>query len=453
MSNYPCVNCYRVLSNPRSLPRSLGLRTTLHRTLYANHRPGPALSRPAPSCSLEPPRILHQNGNTAVTVTTAHHRRFASKWGPKGKQPQKKPAHPYKWASPPVSNEVYSLLESQILDSTLFASERFPAMPAILDSDPKRRIAKAHIAKTLNPHNSENETPPDDDDESPPRTTYDALAIDCEMVAMAGGEQGLVNIAVVDFFTGKVVLRSLVRPGGPVTDWRKGVTRLNKAMLNEAAKKGKVIGGWEKVRQRIFSVSNSKTIFIGHALANDLRVLRIATDRVVDSMMMMSRAVYGDMAKFPRNWGLKTACDELLGVTVQKTSGPHNPLEDALATREIVLLSVLNPHKLTEWGAHARAGLAHIAQKERDKADKKKEKHLARLERKKQKKAENARKSPQQRAEEATERQKKIAERQRKKAAEREARIQKRRLAKIYSKVKRQLKKEREYPPPMDIMT
>ncbi|KAI3329981.1 ribonuclease H-like domain-containing protein [Ustulina deusta] len=412
------------------MPHSLGLHRILYRTLYANHRLRPALSGPAPSCSVGVPCILHQNGNTAVTVTTARQRHFST--GPKS-------AHRYRWASRAVSDDVYDRLESHILDSTRRASQRFPVMPPRPDSD-----AWTGIPDTLNSHHTEYRTPPSrpdpDPDDPRPRKTYAALAIDCEMVRMRGGEEGLVSIAVVDFFTGDVVLRSLVQPPGPVTDWRTDVTRVDKAKLNKASRKGKVLSGWLKVRKKIFDMATCQTIFIGHALANDLRVLRIATDRVVDSMAMMSRAVFGDMEKIPRNWSLRTACRELLDVDVQEKGRPHNPLEDALATRELVLRSVVNPEKLAEWAAQARAIQMRIAQKEHEKLERKQARQKARLERRKLKEAEKKNKSPEQRVQEAAERARVMEERRCAKVAERAARIiQQRRRKAAHQKAKRQL--------------
>ncbi|KAH8166891.1 hypothetical protein CIB48_g1330 [Xylaria polymorpha] len=180
---------------------------------------------------------------------------------------------------------------------------------------------------------------------------------------MRGREQGLTSIAVVDFFSGDIVLRTLVRPDGTVTDWRREYTGLTKDRMQEAIKKRKVLSGWREAREKIFNVSTCETIFIGHALGNDLRVLRIATNRVVDSMMMMSRAVFGDISKFPRNWGLKNASRELLGVDVQKPRTPHNALEDALATRELVLQWGPESGEVDRMGgAHARETSKTVAQ-------------------------------------------------------------------------------------------
>lgn len=371
-----------------------------------------------------------------MTVTTAHRRHFSASRGhdSKVKKGSGTPSNPrrYKWVSRPVSSDVYALLESHILDSSRRAAERFPVAPAELDFEPLK-----NLPDTLNPNNPDNQTPPPASDPDDPRTrkTYAALAIDCEMVAMKGREQGLVRIGVVDFFTGKIVLNSIVRPSGPVTDWRKDVTGFNKDRMMMATRKGKVLSGWEAVREKIFDVTSSETIFVGHALANDLRVLRIATDRVVDSMVMMSRAACGDVPKFPRNWGLKTACQELLNVAVQEKHRPHNAIEDAFATRELVLQCVLNPDKLADWAARTRVQLDEIAQKEMAKEE-------ARKERKARRKAEKAKKTPEQLVQEAAKTAKLKEERKMAKKAKRKAVKEQRKFMQAETKARKMAKRQ-----------
>ncbi|KAI0442021.1 ribonuclease H-like domain-containing protein [Xylaria telfairii] len=411
--------------------RALGRCGGVYRTLYANRRLGPALFGLTPGCSLGVPYTSYQNDNTAVKVTAAHHRHFsASAWHNSGgrkktkrakasRGPKRKIPRRYQWASRKVSEDVYDVLESHIPDSARLASENFP------------------VPDTVDLSDDEYEMPPDPDDiDDPYPPRYKALAIDCEMVAMRHREQGLLSIGVVDFFTGKVVLRSLVRPSGGVTDWRREFTGMSKPRLKEAIKKRKVLSGWDEVRERIFGVTTSETIFIGHALANDLRVLRIATDRVVDSMIMTSHAVFGDVDKFPRNWSLKNACRELLDVEVQKKRIPHSPLEDAYATRELVLQCVLNPEKLAEWGRRIRTNMEQIVQKKRDKEKEK-------MEKKRLRKAEKANRSPEQIAQEAAERKRKQQERQEAKAALEEAKAERRKHMRQLKQAKKREKRRK----------
>ncbi|KAI0436099.1 hypothetical protein F4803DRAFT_557334 [Xylaria telfairii] len=299
-------------------------------------------------------RPSSQNRTAVVTISTAHQRHFSAS-GVESKYIREKPRwnrrRRYQWVSPPLpdSDDVCRVLESYMLDP-----------------DPRKRTPDI-----LNPHNPEYDpeyqAPPSPDKDSPddphPRKRYRALAINCHRVAMSNNEEGLLNIAVIDFFTGDLVLNSLVRPSDPVTNWRRHVTGYNRPMLNEQIKRGKVLSGWKQVREKIFNVTACETIFIGHGLVDDLPALRIATDRVIDSNTIMCRAVFGDAKTSPYHWDLKTACRELLDVAVYKTRARRDPLQGALATRELVLQYVLNPEILDEWAARTR-GPARIEEKD-----------------------------------------------------------------------------------------
>lgn len=46
-----------------------------------------------------------------------------------------------------------------------------------------------------------------------------ALAIDCEMVDVAGGEKALARIAVVDFWSEELLMDELVKPDSEVVDY------------------------------------------------------------------------------------------------------------------------------------------------------------------------------------------------------------------------------------------
>lgn len=101
---------------------------------------------------------------------------------------------------------------------------------------------------------------------------------------------------------------------------------------------------------------DNNTILVGHSLKYDLNPLRIQHDRIIDSVIMNSDAVYGSQGN-PWYWnvGLKTLCEELLGMNIRphpwKWSGnqTHDGLKDALATREVVLWFLQNEQTFFSW--------------------------------------------------------------------------------------------------------
>ncbi|KAI0503255.1 ribonuclease H-like domain-containing protein [Xylaria bambusicola] len=423
----------------------LGLRGILHTklqgSLHTNRRPSHAFSSSASNRSIEEPRLSFQKVPAPVTelvrktprrtpATKSSGRRHKKTWNHEHRPPSR-----FRWASKEtpdyIRDHLYSVLESYVLNSERLASEHFPALPTTVDSD-----ALEGDSDTPDPYDTTVKTPCVHLDAD--HKTYDAIVIDCEMVTLRGGQQGLSSVVVLDFFTGKILMRGLVKPTGIVTDWRRGVTGINKAKMAEAVKKGKAFANWAVVRKKIFNVTNPETIFIGHALSNDYRVLHMATNRVVDSMTLLSHAVFGDAKTFPRTWSLKSACKELLQLTVQKTRGAHDPLEDALATRELVLKFVQDPKKLTEFGENIRANMARIVQKEQ-------EKEAAKIRKRELRKAERAKKSSEQLLQEAAEKARKKEEKRKEKAAKKAALLQQKTLKRAQKRERqKQWKKWRE---------
>ncbi|KAI0104745.1 ribonuclease H-like domain-containing protein [Nemania sp. FL0031] len=257
---------------------------------------------------------------------------------------QKRPNHGYQWASPALSNDIYRLLESELLDSRRRELEYFPSVLEARPSANKQQNASAsnRPLPSASPQNDK---------------TCNALVIDCEMVGLEDGSSDLVRLSVVDFLTGNIVIDNLVQPIGRVKDWRSRVSGVDHAILQAAKKDPKttVLQGWPEARQKLFDIADANTILLGHALPNDLKILRIAADRVVDSQIITAQAVFGKSnAKFLRSWGLKSGCKELMSIAIQQPRVAHDPLEDALATRELIIWCLTHPKELLEWGTKAK---------------------------------------------------------------------------------------------------
>lgn len=241
--------------------------------------------------------------------------------------------------------------------------EGFPTLATIITSPP-RSLELFAIADNK-------PLPLPSPDPTGARKTYAALVVDCEMVELADRIVDLIRVSVVDFLTGEIVLNHLVQPTGSVKDWRSRVSGVDGAILRAAKTdpRATVLRGWPEARSRIFAVSDARTVFIGHALPNDLKILRIAADRVVDSIVLTAHAVFGSSVNgngpFPRTWGLKSGCKALLGVDIQARAAAHDPLEDALATRELVVWCLTHRDALREWGVTARVEFEKAAEARR----------------------------------------------------------------------------------------
>ncbi|KAF2964501.1 hypothetical protein GQX73_g9050 [Xylaria multiplex] len=307
-------------------PHDLGL----HMALHSNQQPGTS-SRLVPSIG-----VIREVGKDELNAPLPGH--FSTIWWRENKDValRERPDHGYPWASPALSQAIYALLRGELLDSSRRESEGFPSRNTNSGGYAFLPLPQPRAGR---------------------RGKYAALVIDCEMVAIEDNVQDLVSVSVVDFLTGRVVLNSLVQPTGRVRDWRMRVTGVNPAVLRAAKQDPNqtVLAGWPEARARILALADAETVLIGHALPNDLKILRIAADRVADSVVLVAQAAFGrDVDRFPRRWGLKTACQELIGVEVQRKRAAHDPLEDALATRELLVWCLTHPEQLALWGREAR---------------------------------------------------------------------------------------------------
>lgn len=189
---------------------------------------------------------------------------------------------------------------------------------------------------------------------------YKAVVIDCEMGMTASGHNELTHLTIIELFSGKPLVDQLVNPSTPITDWKTTVTGIDSDKMNEAVRQNNALSGWEAARASLWAIADSDTIIVGQSVLFDLFVLRTAHTKIVDSCIIAADAVLQEKAlKMKRRWALQTLCQELLGIQIRRSlnlavSGTHDPLEDALATRELVFSFARDPEKLIEWSKKAR---------------------------------------------------------------------------------------------------
>lgn len=187
-----------------------------------------------------------------------------------------------------------------------------------------------------------------------PSSRLKAIVIDCEMVGTGnrGSVSELARLSAIDFFTGTLLIDSFVRPIGKVTDWRTKWSGITESAMRAAIASNEVLKNQMAARAELFKFMDSQTILIGHALHHDLEALGILHNVTVDSSKLAKAAVGKDVRK---DWGLKTLCKELLGITIQDNGkNGHDSVEDALATREVVLWCAEHEEELKTWGSRKR---------------------------------------------------------------------------------------------------
>ncbi|KAK7754435.1 hypothetical protein SLS62_003455 [Diatrype stigma] len=252
-------------------------------------------------------------------------------------------------------------------------------------------------------------------------TKRKAVVFDCEMAGVAaannsnsiGKPEEAISLCAIDLLTGETLIHSLIEPQQyrHITDWRTRITGITAAGMRDAAARGEALAGLGAAQAALMEHVDANTVLVGQSLQFDLAALGLGImpdriSRVVDSAVLAAEAVFGSgeggtnaggqessssrnenkCTGFPRRWGLKALCREFLGLVIRrpvaggsggKTS--HDSLEDALATRELVLWCLRNPVELEAWGSWTRAAFDRDMKKE-----KKEKKQRAKSLRKKQ---------------------------------------------------------------------
>ncbi|KAJ5902013.1 hypothetical protein N7495_002541 [Penicillium taxi] len=184
-----------------------------------------------------------------------------------------------------------------------------------------------------------------------------AVALDCEMVQVRGG-QVCAYLSAVDFITGEILMDCFVQPGEYVTDWCSRYSGVTKTLMDKAIFNATALRGWEDARENLFSYVDLNTIIIGHALDNDLNVLGIIHAKIIDTSILIAEKVFlrhpsANTQKFPRQYGLKVIVKELMGFSIQSSRMGHMALEDAQATRDLLLWCIKWPDILDRWAFKA----------------------------------------------------------------------------------------------------
>ncbi|KAG5770717.1 hypothetical protein H9Q69_010120 [Fusarium xylarioides] len=176
------------------------------------------------------------------------------------------------------------------------------------------------------------------------KNTRKAVVIDCEMGTAASGDNELIRLTLIDYFSSNVLIDKIVWPDVPMqhlnTKWS-GVTW---KMMKEARNKRECLFGWKNARLLIWKFVGPETIVIGHGVKSDLTSLRWIHPRLIDTLIVEENS-----RETTTGLSLKKLAGERLGRSIQQGKG-HDSLEDAIATRDLLHWNVL---KLTGGLAEA----------------------------------------------------------------------------------------------------
>ncbi|CAE6472791.1 unnamed protein product [Rhizoctonia solani] len=145
------------------------------------------------------------------------------------------------------------------------------------------------------------------------------VSIDCEMCETEDGKV-LARVCAVDFYSDKVVYDQLVQPDKPVTDY---LTQFSGITAEQLAP---VTNRLPDAQAGLLGLIDQNTIIVGHSLENDLRVLKLAHPRCIDTSI-----IYKHPRGAPYKPGLKWLAQKWLNLDIQMKPSGHDPEEDARA--------------------------------------------------------------------------------------------------------------------------
>ncbi|KAK4107265.1 hypothetical protein N656DRAFT_849561 [Canariomyces notabilis] len=113
-----------------------------------------------------------------------------------------------------------------------------------------------------------------------------AIAIDCEMGTARDGEKELIRLTAIDYFTGEVLVDSLVYPDVDMLCYDTRYSGVTRGDMERARRQVRCLLGKGAARRALWSFVGPETVVVGHSAQNDLAALRWVHTCVVDSFLL-----------------------------------------------------------------------------------------------------------------------------------------------------------------------
>ena len=180
------------------------------------------------------------------------------------------------------------------------------------------------------------------------------------------GDSELIRVTLLDYFSGQVLMDSLVHPNVPMLHYNTRFSGVRRIDMNMARRNGTCFYGRDSARNAIMKFVGPSTLVVGHSAQNDLTSLRWIHPKIIDTYILESAlndATERDTSmslestlepltlsdakinnteggrKRPKGSGplsLKTLSKVKLGREIQTGRNGHDSVEDALAARDLV---------------------------------------------------------------------------------------------------------------------
>ncbi|GAB1318175.1 Exonuclease domain-containing protein [Madurella fahalii] len=194
-----------------------------------------------------------------------------------------------------------------------------------------------------------------------------AVALDCEMGTASDGETELIRLTAIDYFTGEILINSLVYPNISMQHYNTRYSGVTRAEMEKARRQMRCLFGKHAARRALWRFVGPETIVVGHAAQNDLASLRWIHHSVVDSFLVEDKErkreeleaeerkraeaeaeKKGEQESTPEedrkkgeleklSLSLKALALRKLGRQIQTKAGKgHDSLEDAVTSRDLI---------------------------------------------------------------------------------------------------------------------
>ncbi|PKS10355.1 hypothetical protein jhhlp_002106 [Lomentospora prolificans] len=198
-----------------------------------------------------------------------------------------------------------------------------------------------------------------------------AVVLDCEFGVSIHGDSELISLAVIDYFSGEVLINRLVLPKVRMLHYNTPFSGIRNSDIESARRTGTCFRGRDEARIALYSYVSPDTIVVGHALHQDLSSMRLIHKKVIDTLILEQNIAetcridtvnIGKVDEEPGNedggaaldgsaskksekrksgsLSLKALAHDRLGREIQV--GSHDALEDAIATRDLCHWYMLN---------------------------------------------------------------------------------------------------------------
>jgi RNA exonuclease 1 len=237
-------------------------------------------------------------------------------------------------------------------------------------------VAETHVYKITGPHRLASILPFEVTPDNSKASNDLAIAFDCEMAWTTCGLE-LIRLSATNWPQGEALIDVLVRPCGEILDLNTRFSGISLEQyfgaipydskedegpspgtdkVSEQIKPLRIVSSPAAARDLLLSNITTSTPLIGHALDNDMNVLRLIHPTIIDTSLLFAHP-----AGLPIRYGLKYLVSQFLNRDIQ-TGGDagHDSLEDSRATGDLVRWKMRREwDKLKQEGWIIKGGLFH----------------------------------------------------------------------------------------------